>query len=166
MTSAIKLNVGATKVWKDSGGDYAITMSSLAAVTGRIGAQGDLGAWPRSPWIRWYAETAWVASPVAGETLDFHVAGWDNDTGPASPWAQVGASDAALVATQRQNLKFIGSVVAEAAAASLYSSGGWFFWPFRYITPVLYNASAAKALAVVGTTPTILRLTLFNNEAQ
>lgn len=165
-TSAIKENVGTTLVWKDSGGDYVITMTSLAAVTGRIGARGDLGAWPRAPRWRWYLETAWAANPVANETLDFFLAGWDNDTGPASPWAQVSASDSALTATQRQNLRFVGSAVAETAGTGICSGGGIIRIPFRYISPVLYNASAAKALAAVATTPTLLRLTPLYDEAQ
>lgn len=164
-TSAIKENVGTTLVWKDSGGDYVITMSGLLAVTGRVGARGDLGAWPRAPRWRWYVETAWAANPVANETLDFFIAGWDSDT-PANPWAQVGSGDGALVATQRQNLRFVGSVVAETAGTGIMSGGGIIRIPFRYISPVLYNASAAKALAVVGTTPTILRLTPLFDEAQ
>lgn len=166
VASAIKLNVGATLVWRPTTGDYTLNSSSLAAVTGRIGAVGDLGAWPRSPWLRWYSETAWLSAPVANETLDFHVAGWDNDTGPASPWAQVASTDSALTATQRQNMKYIGSVVAESAGTGIFSSGGWFFWPFRYLTPILYNASAAKALAGFGTQNTIIRITSFHNEAQ
>lgn len=163
--SAIKENVGTALTWKDSGGDYAITMSSLAAVSGRIGARGDLGAWPRAPRWRWYLETAWAANPVANETLDFFLALWDTDA-PASPWAQVAATDSALTATQRQNLKFVGSAVAEAAGTGVCSGGGIIRIPARYISPVLYNASAAKALAAVGTTPTILRLTPLFDEAQ
>lgn len=157
--SAIKLNVGTTLQWKDSGGDYAITASSLAAVTGRIGAQGDLGAWPRAAAWRWYMEAQWVATPTADETLDLYAAFWDNDTGPAKPWAQVSASDSALTATQRKNLKYIGSIVVESAAVGPFSAGGVFLAPARYISPAIYNASAAKALAAVGTFPFLLRLT-------
>jgi len=166
MVNQVKQNVGTAITWRDSGADYAITMSSLAAVTGRIGARGDLGAWPRALRWRWYLETAWAANPVAGEMLDFYLALWDTDT-PGSPWANVSASDSALTASQRGNLWYIGSVTAESAGTGLMATGGIIEnIPTRYISPVLYNASAAKALAAVGTTPTILRLTPLLDEIQ
>ena len=164
--SPIKLNVGTTLQWKDSGGDYGITMSSLAAVTGRIGARGDLGAWPRAYRWRWYCETRWVATPAQFDSLDFYVGFWDNDTGPANPWAQVAATDSALTATQRNNLRFVGSVVVEAASVGPFSAGGIFESNHRYISPVLYNNSATKALAASGTFATLLRLTPVFDEAQ
>lgn len=167
MTNAIKQNVGTTLTWKDSGGDYAITASSLAALAGRVGARGDLGAWPRASLWRWYLETAWVSNPIQNETLDFYLSCWDNDTGPANPWGQVGATDSALAAsTVRANLALIGSVTVEAATTNLYSAGGTIIIPARYISPVLFNASNGKALAAVGTTPTVLRLTPIFDEIQ
>lgn len=166
MVNQVKQNVGTAFTWRDSGGDYAITMSSLAAVSGRIGARGDLGAWPRAYRWRWYLETAWAANPVAGETLDFYLALWDTDT-PGSPWAQVAATDSALTVTQRANLWYIGSTTAETAGTGIMSTGGLIEnISTRYISPVLYNASAAKALAAVGTTPTILRITPLVDEIQ
>jgi hypothetical protein len=167
MTNAILQRAGTPIIWKDSGGDYAITASSLGALAGRVGARGDLGVWPRATTYRWYLETAWVANPVANETLDFYLSLWDNDTGPANPWAQVGATDSALAAsTVRSNLLLVGSVTVEAATANLYSAGGVIVIPARYISPVLFNGSNGKALAAVGTTPTVLRLTPIYDEIQ
>jgi hypothetical protein len=157
---------GSTTTWRDSGGTYAITMDALAAGAGRVGARGDLGAWPHGILWRWYLETAWAANPVANETLDFFLALWDSDT-PASPWAQVASTDSALSsAAQRNNLRYVGSAVAQSAGTGVMSSGGVVLIPARYISPVLYNASAAKALAAVGTTPTILRITPLYPQAQ
>lgn len=165
-TSAIKLNVGTTLVWQESGGDYGLTTSTpLAAVTGRIGARGDLGAWPRAVAWRWYLQSKWAATPTADETLDFYAAFWDNDTGPASAWAQVASTDSALTATQRKNLKYIGSVVVESAAVGPFSAGGVMLMPARYFSPVIYNASAAKALTSVAN-DTFLRITPIYPEAQ
>lgn len=166
MANLVKLNVGTTLTWKDSGGDYVITASSLAAITGRGGAVGDLGAWPHARRFRWYLETAWVANPTAGQGLELWFALWDNDTGPAMPWGQVSAADAAVTLAQLQNCMPAGQVIAEAAATSLYSSGGVVDLPARYVTPILYNNSTTKALAAVGTTPTILRLTPIMDEIQ
>lgn len=167
MVNLIKQNVGTTLTWKDSGGDYGITLSSLANSAGRVGAQGDLGAWPRAMRWRWYCETKWAANPTAGASLDWYLAPWDNDTGPANPWAQVGSTDSALAAlTQRFNLWPIGSVVAETAGTGTFSKGGLIEnIPYRYISPVAVNVGGA-ALAAVGTFPTIFRLTPVLDEIQ
>lgn len=166
MVNQIKQNVGTAITWRDSGGDYAITMDDLAAVTGRIGARGDLGAWPRAKRWRWYCEAAWVASPTVDQALEFYYAGWDTDT-PGSPWAQVSASDSALTVAQLKNCFFVGAVVVQAASTAIMSAGGIIEnIPFRYISPILYNNSSTKALADVATTPVILRLTPLLDEVQ
>lgn len=166
MVNQVKQNVGTALTWKDSGGDYTLTGSGLAAVTGRIGAQGDLGAWPHAARWRWYAQCAWASNPVAGETLDFYLSVWDSDSS-GSPWAQVSSSDSALVSTQRGNLWYIGAVTAETATSSIFSSGGVIEnVPGRYISPVVYNSSAAKALVITNTVALILRLTPLLDEIQ
>lgn len=166
-TSNLYLDGGGTRITiKDSGGTYVCTLSSLAAVSGRISDRVDLGAWPHAGWYRWGLETAWAANPVANETLDAYFSLWDNDAGPAAPWAGLGASDAALTATQRQNMKFLGSAVAETAGVGLCRGGGLAYLPARYVTFAFYNASAAKALAAVGTTPTIFSLTPIVSQQQ
>lgn len=168
--SAIKLNVGTTLVWADSGGDYTMANTALATVAARLGPVGDLGAWPRAAMWRWYVETQWTSAPTIDGTLDLHVAFWDNDTGPAKPWAQAPSTDTGYAAaaaglSKRKNMKFLGSVVAETSAVGPFSAGGVFLAPARYISPLLYN-SASVALAASGTFPTIIRFTPIFPEAQ
>lgn len=166
MVNPVKLNVGTALVWRDSGGDYALTADGLAATAGRIGARGDLGAWPRAKWWRWYLETAWAATPTADQTLEFWIAPWDTDT-PAFPFAQVAATDSALASvTVLKNCINVGSVIVQSASTAIMSSGGLIQLPYRYVSPILYNTSGTKALAAVGTTPTILRLTPVFDELQ
>ena len=166
MVSAIKLNQGTALTWKDSGGDYGITLSSLGNNAGRVGARGDLGAYPRAERWRWYAEAQWTATPTQYGALDFYAAFWDSDS-PANPWGQVGSTDSALAAaTVLNNLMLVGSVIVEAAAVGPFSAGGVFFAPARYISPVIYNNGAGVALSTSGTFPAFLRLTPIFDEAQ
>lgn len=164
--SARYTNVGTPLTIQDSGGTVACTLSSLAAASGRIAARLDLGAWPRATTYRWSLETAWVSAPVAGESLDAYFGVWDNDTGPASPWGGLAATDSALTITARANLQCFGSVYAETAGTGLCRGGGLVDLMGRYVSFAFYNGSAAKALAAVGTTPTILRLTPVFDEQQ
>lgn len=167
MSNDIVQVAGTPITWRDSGGTYGMTLSGLAALAGRVGARGDLGAWPRTMLYRWYIETAWASNPTANETLDFYLSLWDDEATPANPWGQVGATDSALAAsTVRSNLQLVGSVTVEAASTSKYSMGGIILIPGRYISPVLFNGSNGKALAVSGTTPTILTLTPIKDQIQ
>lgn len=166
-TSNLYLDGSGTRITiRDSGGTKVCTFTGLAAGAGRISDQVDLGVWPHAGWYRWALETAWAANPVANETLDAYYSLWDNDTGPAASWANLGASDAALVATQRQNMNFMKPVVAETAGTALCRGGGLVYLPARYVTFGFWNSSAAKALAAVGTTPTIFSLTPIISQQQ
>ena len=169
MASAIKLNVGTTLTWKDSGGDYALTLSALATVAARVGAVADLGAWPRAAAWRWYMECEWTSAPTIDGTLDLHMGFWDNDTGPANPWGQLPSTDTGYAAaaaglSKRKNLKYIGRVVVETSAVGPFSAGGVFMAPARYCSPLVYNA-ASVALAT-SSTKHFIRLTPIFPEGQ
>ena len=49
MANKVYIQEETAKTWTDTGGDYALDLGSLAADGVRVGAQGDLGAAPRSP---------------------------------------------------------------------------------------------------------------------
>lgn len=159
-----------TITWGDSGNTYTMTNSALATVAARVGARGDLGAYPRALAWRWYMETQWTSAPTADGTLDLYVGFWDNDTGPANPWAQLPATDTGYAAasaglSKRKSLKYLGSAVVETSAVGPFSAGGVFLAPARFITPMLYNAGSV-ALAAAGTFPTIIRMTPIYPESQ
>lgn len=166
MTQSVYVQRGTPLVIRDSGGDYVITASSLAAGAGRYCARMDLGALPHSAEFDWYMETAWATGGVVGEALELRKAEWDNDTGPASPWAQVGASDAAFTAGMRYNTGLIGPVYNGFGDTTVCSWGGRFICTKRYLTLAIWNGASVKALAAVGTTPTIIRITPFYPQLQ
>src|SRR4051794_18961377 len=76
-------NTGTALSWKASGGDYAITLTSLANAAGRQGAKGDLGAFWARRWAILFSsalasagsngtalELYWAASPSATAGTD------------------------------------------------------------------------------------------------
>jgi hypothetical protein len=86
----------------------------------------------------------WQATPTQGAVLELYVAGAP-DADSSQIDGDVGASDAALGdVDMRRNLKFIGGVVSENAAASeaCVASGRFRFTP-RYMSLVGYNAGGA-----------------------
>ena len=160
--SASYLDVSTTKVWADSGGDYVMTGSALATVAARVGARGDLGAWPHSGTWRWYLETEWASAPTVDGMLELYFGGWDNDTGPANPQAQMPSTDTGYAAaaaglSKRKNLIFAGGVVAETSAVGPFSSSGLIVLPWRYVSPMIYNGGSTALKT--SSTSTFLRLT-------
>jgi hypothetical protein len=163
MTSQILYQVGATKKWLSSGGDGVITYSSIANNAGRQGDRIDLGAIlasgsaARAAWYRWYVTTKCQATGlVLGNTLDLYFGGWNDDGGITQPDAGgfLGASDAAMgLQASQYNLKFTGSVVVDSTTgATVLSRSGLVFLPYRYVAPVLWNASGATSSATASDT--------------
>lgn len=124
--------------------DVAFSMEGVANAAGRVSAQKDLGAAPRPGLYRWSCEVQWQATPTQGAVLELYAAGAP-DADATQIDGDVGATDAALAdVDMRRNLKFIGSVVSENAAASEKCvAHGVFEWPQRYISIVGYNAAGA-----------------------
>lgn len=144
MTNPVYVEDGSVITWQDSGGTYTMTLQNLATVAARVGARADLGAWPRPPMFRWYVETEWATAPASGNGLELWFAGWDNDTGPASPQAQVPATDTGYAAgaaglSKRRNMIYGGVVTAETAAVGPFSNSGLVLLPYRYVSPLVYN---------------------------
>lgn len=127
-----------------AGADYAFSVEGLADGAGRVSAQIDLGAAPREFVFSWSCECQWQATPDQYGTLDLYIAGApDGDSTQVD--GDVGASDAALGdVDMRRNLKWIGSVVSENAAASekCVASGSFVHYD-RYLTIVAYNDGGA-----------------------
>ena len=131
-----------------AGADYAWSVEGLANAAGRVSAQVDLGAAPRPFIYSWSCEVQFQATPTQYATLDLFIAeAPDSDSTQIA--GDVGASDAALGdVDMRYNLKYIGSVVSENAAASEKCvAQGAFTTYARYITLVAYNGSGASVNA-------------------
>lgn len=129
----------------EAGADVAFSMEGVTNGNGRVSAQKDLGATPRPGLYRWSCEVQWQATPTQGAVLELYAAGAP-DADSTQIDGDVGASDAALGdVDMRRNLRYIGCVVSENAAASEKCvASGEFEWPHRYISIVGYNAGGAS----------------------
>lgn len=174
-TSNIYDVVGTRKVWKSSGGDGVLTFTSVANAAGRLGDRVDLGdllvanTAARATLFRWYVTTKMQATGLTlNNTIDLYFARWNDDTSGAAaqPDGNVGASDAAFAtAALLVNLMYVGSVIVDSTAGStLLQRSGLIYLPYRYVSPVLWNASGATASATA--TDTQIWLTPVNPQAQ
>jgi hypothetical protein len=128
----------------EAGADVAISAESLANAAGRVSAQKDWGAAPRPERYSWVCECQWVATPTQGLGLELYIAeAPDSDNTRIA--GDVGSSDAVLGdIDMRRNLKYIGSVVSENAAASeVCRSKGEFVSTERYWSLVVYNGGGS-----------------------
>lgn len=132
----------------EAGADYAFSVEGLGNAAGRVSAQIDLGAAPRPHVYSWSCEVQFQATPTQGKGLEIYVA-----TAPDGDSTQidgdVGATDAALAdVDMRKNLRRIGYVVSENAAASEKCvASGTVEVKTRYLTIVAYNDSGASVNA-------------------
>ena len=145
MANEIYLRKGTSKLVNgEAGADVAWSMEAVANAAGRVSAQIDWGAAPRPDWYEWSCEVQWQATPTQGSVLELYVAGAP-DADNTQLDGDVGTSDAALGdIDMRRNLKYIGCVVSENAAASeiCVASGTFQFTP-RYMSIVGYNGAGA-----------------------
>lgn len=140
-----------------SGADIAFSVEGLANAAGWVSAQKDLGVAPRPYRFKWSCEVQWQATPNQGGVLELYVASApDHDASQIS--GDCGTSDAALGdIDMRRNMKFIGAVVSENAAANeVCVSNGVFEHYERYISLVAYNSGGSA----VNATDTNFRLDL------
>lgn len=144
--SELLIKTGTSKTWKASGGDYAMTMASIANDAARQGAKGDLGT-PRA--ARWAMRVAinMDVAPTAGLVVEFWwssspsaTAGTDN-TGACSGTdaAYTGSAGGSVDETKLQ-LDFVGSLVLTPDADGVVQRQQFVFFPTQqYGMPVLVN---------------------------
>jgi len=132
----------------EAGADIAFSVEGLANAAGRISAQIDLGVAPRAPIYAWSCEVQFQATPTQYGTLDLFIAeAPDGDNTQIA--GNLGTSEAAVIdPDDLRNLKFIGSVVSEEAAASaVLVTAGEFVTYNRYISIVAWNTAGASVNA-------------------
>ena len=131
-----------------TGADYAFSVEGLTNGAGRVSAQIDWGAAPRPAIYEWSCEVQWQATPTQGAVLELYVAGAP-DADATQIDGDVGNADAALGdVDMRRNLRYIGCVASENAAASEVSvASGTFEFTQRYMSIVAYNAAGATVNA-------------------
>lgn len=153
-TSEILVKPGTAITWKDSGGTNVITLQNLAFGAGRVGAAYDKGAGAQEAWFHVHFVLQFETAPIAGEVVELYMVSHDGTNIPGS----VGAADAVVtVANKRFNLGVSPIIViAEAATADLnYEAAGIVYLPMRYLSPVVWNASAGDNLQNTANTATI-----------
>ena len=130
--------------WKNTGGTYVFTGTSVANAAGRVGAQGDLGSGSRCDRYIWYAEVQCIATPTAGNVVNVYLARGNSTT---EIEGNPGTSDAALSAeTACRNMLFLGAIVVETATADKkFIASGVVEIAHRYVSPALFN-NAGSAL--------------------
>lgn len=127
------------------GADVAMSMEGVGNGAGRVSAQIDWGAAPRPALYEWSCEVQWQATPTQGGVLELYVAGApDGDNTQID--GDIGTTDAALGdIDMRRNLRPIGVVTSENAAASeICVASGTFEFTQRYMSIVGYNAGGAS----------------------
>lgn len=146
MANEVLVKSGTALTWKAAGGDYAITLASIAVNAARQGAKGDLGATRAARWCVQVFINMDVA-PTAGDIIEFWwsasssaVAGTDN-TGAASgaDAAYTGSAGGSVDETKYQ-MDYIGGLVLTPDADGVVQSQKFVFFPLlRYGMPVLVN---------------------------
>ena len=145
MANEVYVRKGTSKlVGGEVGADVAMSMEAVANSAGRVSVQIDWGAAPRPDWYEWSCECQWQATPTQGAILELYVAGAP-DADNTQIDGDVGTTDAALGdIDMRRNLKYIGGVVSENAAASeVCVASGRFQFTSRYMSIIGYNAGGA-----------------------
>lgn len=145
MANEVFINKGAElKANGEVGADIVWSVESTANNAGRVSAQHNLGALPRSAMYEWWCECQFQATPVAGGTLELYKAGApDSDNTRID--GDVGLVDGPLgSSTMRRNLDFIGYVVSENAAPNEKCvASGTFYHTEQYISFVAYNTAGS-----------------------
>jgi len=151
--SAYALNTPGTALsWKSTGGDYALTLTSLASAAARQGAKGDLGAfWPR----RWAVlfSSAVGSAATNGLTIELYWAASPSATaGTDNPGAATG-TDASFGTPAEYKLQLIPVgllVLSNNASTNVQVQIFEFYPPTRYGMPVVVNSSGQTLSGTAG----------------
>lgn len=144
---------GAPLTWAAAGGDYALTLTSLANNAGRQGAKGDLGA-ARAAEYAVQLQIGSNTAPSAGEVIELYWYGSPSATAGSGNPAGIDGSDAAFAAGQvdewKRQLDLIGVLVVTNDAATIMRQHLRFRPPYRYGGPVVVNKSGQALSATAG----------------
>jgi hypothetical protein len=144
------IQTGTEIVFKSSGGDAAITMTSVSNGAGRQSVKADFGA-TRARYYDVFAEVELAATPTAGNLIDVYLnpsgsatAGTDNLANCSGTDASYAGYSSNLTASVPQ-LQYVGSLVCTAQATATVQVGyvGRVQVPQRYGSIVVVNNSGA-----------------------
>jgi hypothetical protein len=138
-----KREVGTAKTWKASGGDYGLTMTSLANGAERQGAKGDLGA-NRAPMYAVLFSSSVAVAATDGSEIELYWAASPHATAGTDNPGNTDGTDAALTNGEelKRQLIFVGSLVlSNARGTNIQKQMFVFCPPMRYGMPVTCNTS-------------------------
>lgn len=144
--------IGTALSWKSSGGDYAITLTSLAIAGARQGVKGDLGAYFAQRWAV-LLSSAVASAATNGNALELYWAGSTSATaGTENPGAATG-TDASFGTPAEYKLQLlpVGNLVLSNNAGTAVQIQMFEFFPrYRYGMPVLVNSSGVALSGTAG----------------
>ena len=144
--------VGTALSWKSSGGDYAITLTSLANAAARGGAKGDLGAYWAQRWAVVLLSAVGSAA-TNGNMLELYWAGSPSATAGTENAGGASGTDASFATPAEYKLQLlpIGNLVLSNAAGTAVQEQIFEFYPrLRYGMPVLVNSSGQTLSGTAG----------------
>lgn len=151
----IVVKTGTAKVWKNSGGDAAITLTSVASNAARQGAKLDLGATFAARYAA-YLDIEMTTAPTAGERIELWLA-WSNDAtaGNFNPGGASGA-DAAYKAGEedewKKQLDFGGALILtnDTNGTIQRQLVGIVEAKTRYVSPIVVNKGGVALHSTAG----------------
>lgn len=147
MATEILIKTGRTLTWKAVGGDYAITLASIAVDAARQGVKGDLGATRGQVWGARLTVNMDVA-PTAGRVIELWwassphaTAGTQNPGAASGTDAAYAGSAGGTVDETKYQLKFLGTLILtpDADGVAQVADIAPFVPIHRYGMPVLVN---------------------------
>lgn len=144
MPNAVYQRAGTSVTWNDSGAgaNNAITLKNLAAGAGRQGEAQDWGALStaRPTLYHFRMQLSLETAGTLGERVELY---WKTSDDNTIFDNDDGTGDIALSSTDKlKNLKLIGTMYTDEAAADIRMSIEGYFYDFnRYGGPVVYNAT-------------------------
>lgn len=146
MANEILVKSGTVVVWKASGGNYDITLASIAVDAARQGEKGDLGA-TRAARFAFTVEINMDVAPTAGDVIEFYwssspsgTAGTQNDGAASGSDAAYTGSTGGSVDETKVQLIWVGNLVLTPDADGVVQQMTFVFSPpQRYGMPVVVN---------------------------
>lgn len=140
MSNEVLVKQGTSKVWKKTGGDYAITLASLANDAGRCGVKGDLGA-TFAPRYEVTLELNMDVAPTAGNVIELYwAASHDGSTFPGGASGTDAVYKPGEEDEWKKQLLLIGCLVVTNDAEAVVQTQVFVFSPpARYGCPVVVN---------------------------
>jgi len=138
-----KCEAGTAKSWKNTGGDGALTLTSLANAGVREGAKVDLGAAWAQEWLVMFASAVGSAA-TNGLTLDLYWADSTSGTAGTDNPGNTSGTDGALSNGSElvKQLTFVGSLnLSNARGTNVQKQFFSLFPRSRYGMPVVVNSS-------------------------